>query len=94
MRSSGKVPHSARPVNISGCRLKLYLVLPWASQRRWFSYLSGSAHCWKSWRGQLLHQACHRIPKALAARHPDLEQDDPQTETELLPRPSDLAVTG
>ena len=33
-------------------------------------------------------------PKALAARHRDLEQDDPQTETELLPRPRDTTVTG
>ena len=31
---------------------------------------------------------------ALAARNPDHEPDDPDTETKLLPDPRDVAVTG
>ena len=42
----------------------------------------------------LLVTAIYIALMALAARHPDIDQDDPQTETELLPRPRDMTVTG
>ncbi|QDZ00329.1 TRAP transporter permease [Nitratireductor mangrovi] len=46
------------------------------------------------WTATLLFLVAYLVLIARAARHPDLEQDDPNAPMDVLPRPRDVAVTG